>query len=73
LVKLADGRWARFEQCRVLNACASGPRLLAAVELGEHHQRLLIQAERAFEHYRARGIPVCMRLDANNVSFLAAL
>lgn len=42
LVKLGDGRWARYQQCEV-----SGPGLsiLVAVELDDRTQRLLDAAE----------------------------
>jgi hypothetical protein len=43
LVKLGDGRWARYQQCAV-----SGPgglAILVAVELDERTQRLLDAAE----------------------------
>ena len=46
LVKLGDGRWARFQQCPVVaDGGPSGLALLVAVELDERTQRLLDAAE----------------------------
>ena len=42
LVKLGDGRWARYQQCAVNGA---GLCILVAVELDERTQRLLDAAE----------------------------
>jgi len=42
LVKLGDGRWARYQQCAVNGA---GLSILVAVELDERTQRLLDAAE----------------------------
>jgi hypothetical protein len=42
LVKLGDGRWARFQQCEV---SGTGLSILVAVELDERTQRLLDAAE----------------------------
>ena len=46
LVKLGDGRWARYQQCPVVaEGHGSGLALLVAVELDERTQRLLDAAE----------------------------
>ena len=46
LVKLGDGRWARFQQCPVMaDSGQGGLALLVAVELDERTQRLLDAAE----------------------------
>ena len=46
LVKLGDGRWARYQQCPVVaDGRPSGLALLVAVELDERTQRLLDAAE----------------------------
>ena len=46
LVKLGDGRWARYQQCPVVSdGRPSGIALLVAVELDERTQRLLDAAE----------------------------
>ena len=42
LVKLGDGRWARYQQCEVNGA---GLSILVAVELDDRTQRLLDAAE----------------------------
>jgi hypothetical protein len=42
LVKLGDGRWARYQQCAV---SGTGLSILVAVELDERTQRLLDAAE----------------------------
>ncbi|HTS82980.1 MAG TPA: hypothetical protein VMH40_20450 [Myxococcaceae bacterium] len=43
LVKLGDGRWARYQQCEV--SSTGGLSILVAVELDERSQRLLDAAE----------------------------
>ena len=62
-MKLADGRWARFQRCRVLSQGVQAGTLLVAVELEERYQKLLASAEDSLESYRVRGIPVRLRLD----------
>ncbi|HVP63070.1 MAG TPA: hypothetical protein VMT11_21110 [Myxococcaceae bacterium] len=42
LVKLGDGRWARYQQCEV---SGTGLSILVAVELDDRTQRLLDAAE----------------------------
>ncbi|HZX43872.1 MAG TPA: hypothetical protein VFE93_18680 [Myxococcaceae bacterium] len=42
LVKLSDGRWARYQQCEV---SGTGLSILVAVELDDRTQRLLDAAE----------------------------
>jgi len=66
LVRLESGKWARFQRCVIANAGHQdgGPMaVLVAVELDEHYQDLLDAAENSLESYRARGIPVRIRLD----------
>ncbi len=66
LVKMDNGKWARFQRCVIANAGHqdSGPMtILVAVELDEHYQDLLNAAEDSLESYRERGIPVQIRLD----------
>lgn len=66
LVKMENGRWARFQRCVIANAGhqdADETTLLVAVELDEHYQDLLNAAETSLEQYRQRGIPVQIRLD----------
>ncbi len=65
LVKMADGRWARFRRCQVLGPLPDAPTVLVAVELEERYQRMLAAAEGSLETYRARGIPVRVHLDAD--------
>lgn len=66
LVKMENGRWARFSRCQVCNAGHQDTDeidLLVAVELEDRYQDLLRQAETSIEAYRAQGIPVSLRLD----------
>lgn len=66
LVKMENGRWARFQRCTIVNAGHQDldeMTLLVAVELDEHYQDLLNAAESSLESYRRRGIPVQIRLD----------
>ena len=66
LVKMENGRWARFQRCTIVNAGHQDPdpmTLLVAMELDEHYQDLLDAAETSLEGYRQRGIPVQIRLD----------
>ena len=68
LVKMANGRWARFQRCQVCRpgAEATGEKtmMLIAVELDEHYQRLLDEVADSLAEYRQRGIPVQAQLDA---------
>lgn len=66
LVKMENGRWARFSRCQVCNAGHQDTDemdILVAVELDERYQDLLREAEASIEAYRAKGIPVSLRLD----------
>lgn len=66
LVKMENGRWARFQRCVIANAGHQDPdemSMLVAVELDEHYQDLLNAAESSLEQYRRKGIPVQIRLD----------
>ena len=66
LVRMENGRWARFQRCVIANAGhqdADEMSVLVAVELDEHYQDLLNAAETSLEQYRQRGIPVHIRLD----------
>ena len=68
LVRMENGRWARFQRCVIANAGHQDndvTTLLVAVELDEHYQDLLEAAENSLEEYRRRGIPVQIRLDPN--------
>ena len=66
LVKMENGRWARFSRCQV---CTAGHQdtddldILVAVELEDRYQELLTAAETSIEAYRQKGIPVQVRLD----------
>ena len=66
LVKTENGRWARFQRCRIVDSerqdCDEYG-ILVAVELEERFQELLDAAERSIEPYRQRGIPVQVHLD----------
>jgi hypothetical protein len=66
LVKMENGRWARFRRCSIMNAGhpdGDEYSMLVAVELDEHYQDLLNAAEHSLESYRKRGIPVKINLD----------
>ena len=63
LVKLGDGRWARYQQCEI---SGTGLAILVAVELDERTQRMLDAAEfgTALELDEAREQP---RLEISDV------
>jgi len=68
LVKLGNGRWARFRQLPVYAGDVRGAlTLLTAVELDQHTQELLEAAEVSLDAYRQRGfsglveVPVATR------------
>lgn len=66
LVKMENGRWARFQRYSIVNAGhqdSEEQSVLVAVELDEHYQDLLNAAEDSLEGYRRRGIPVEVKLD----------
>jgi hypothetical protein len=57
LVKMANGRWARFTQLKISNAGhqdLDDTSILVAVELDVESQELLKQAEVSLEAYRRR-------------------
>ncbi|HYO56474.1 hypothetical protein [Archangium sp.] len=66
LVKMANGRWARFQRCQVYRPGvedAGETMMLIAVELDERYQLLLNEVADSLAHYRHRGIPVHAKLD----------
>ena len=66
LVKMENGRWARFQRCRVYRPGvedAGETMLLIAVELEERYQLLLEEAADSLAQYRFQGVPVQVRLD----------
>jgi hypothetical protein len=66
LVKMENGRWARFQRCQVYRPGvedAGETMLLIAVELEERYQRLLDGAADSLAEYRLQGVPVQVRLD----------
>jgi hypothetical protein len=66
LVKMENGRWAKFQRCTIVNAGHQDGdefSVLVAVELDEHYQQLLDAAEQSLESYRQRGLQVQVRLD----------
>jgi hypothetical protein len=71
LVKLGNGRWARFRQLPVYAGdVRAALTLLAAVELDQRSQELLEAAEVSLDAYRLRGFDMDVRLDADgNVRF----
>lgn len=68
LVKMENGRWARFQRCTVYRTGeqpeADKTMLLIAVELEERYQQLLDEVAGSLADYRHRGIPVQVRLEA---------
>ena len=59
LVKMENGRWARFTQCRISNAGhqeSDGVSILVAVELDDQAQELLRAAEDSLESQWLTGI-----------------
>jgi hypothetical protein len=65
LVKMQNGRWARFQRCQVYRPGvedAGSTMLLIAVELEERYQRLLDDAAESLARYRHQGIPVQAQL-----------
>lgn len=71
LVKLGNGRWARFHQLPVYAGDErAAVTLLAAVELDQKTQERLEAAEVSLDAYRLRGFEMDVRLDAEgNVRF----
>jgi hypothetical protein len=66
LVKMENGRWARFQACTICNAGhpdRDDLSILVAVELDEHYQELLNAAEDSLELYRQKGVAVQVKLD----------
>lgn len=66
LVKMENGRWARFQRCEIYRAGEQGAgktMLLIAVELEDTYQRLLDEVADSLAEYRQRGIAVEARLD----------
>ncbi len=66
LVKMENGRWARFQRCQVYRPGvedAGETMLLIAVELEERYQSLLDSVAESLAQYRHQGIPVQVQLD----------
>ena len=63
LVKLSNGRWARFQRCRVTDAGAYQPTVLVAVELDAKYQQMLDEVHG--ELLESKRAPVRMSLDPN--------
>ena len=67
LVKMENGRWAKFQRCTIVNAGHQDGEdeysVLVAVELDERYQDLLDAAEQSLDSYRQRGVQVQVRLD----------
>ena len=64
LVKMENGRWARYVRCRVNGTQADD--ILVAVELDDRYQELLDAAESSIEEYRSSGVPFSVRLDPDS-------
>ena len=74
LVRMENGRWARFQRCNIYNAGHQDldeMTLLVAVELDEHFQDLLNAAEDSLARYRETGIPVRVKIDPNGKGTLS--
>jgi hypothetical protein len=68
LVRMQNGRWARFQRCALYRSETSDQAevgVLVAVELGESYQQLLDAAENSLRGYRQKGIPVQLCLNWN--------
>jgi hypothetical protein len=66
LVRMQNGRWARFQRCAVYDgAVEDEAAVLVAVEMGDSYQQLLDAAENSLRRYRQQGIPVQLLLDWN--------
>lgn len=68
LVRMQNGRWARFQRCPVYDGERSrvdGISVLVAVELADSYQQLLDAAEDSLRDYRQQGISVQLLLDWN--------
>lgn len=68
LVRMQNGRWARFQRCPVYDTERSeqdGIAVLVAVELADSYQQLLDAAEDSLRGYRQKGIPVQLLLGWN--------
>lgn len=65
LVKMENGRWARFVRVSTSHGSPYSPssQILVAIELEERFQKLLSSAEASLDEYRRKGIPVKVRLD----------
>ncbi|WP_224366091.1 hypothetical protein [Hyalangium versicolor] len=66
LVKMENGRWARFQRCRVHRPGvedAGETMLLIAVELEDRYQRMLDAVADSLAQYRRQGIAVQVRMD----------
>lgn len=65
LVKMQDGRWARFQRCQLWQEDGRGEptMLLIAVELEDRHQELLDEVSASLAHYRQQGIAVQAEVD----------
>jgi hypothetical protein len=74
LVKLGDGRWARYQHCTVYGqGGAGGLSLLVAVELDERTQRMLDAAESAWSlDAEPSSRPALDRLEVGSVPEIAA-
>ncbi|RKH04622.1 hypothetical protein D7Y13_22015 [Corallococcus praedator] len=71
LVKMQNGRWARFQRCQVYRpgvTDAGETMLLIAVELEERYQQLLDDAADSLAEYRSQGVQVRLAPDAQGLS-----
>jgi hypothetical protein len=69
LVKMENGRWARFQRCRVYRPGVEGAgetMLLIAVELEARYQSMLDEVADSLAQYRHQGIPVQVRMDPDS-------
>lgn len=69
LVKLNNGRWARFQRCQVSGGDGYQASMLVAVELDARYQQMLDEAQG--ELLDGRRSPVRMSLDADGKGELA--
>jgi len=73
LVRMENGRWARFQRCPIYPAGSPDPdsTFLVAVELADSHQALLDVAQDSLARYREQGVGVQVRLDPNGKGTLS--
>lgn len=75
LVKLANGRWARFQHVSLVGAKLNpwDSALLVAVELDERYQKMLDEAARDLDFTERSQTPQKLRLEADGEGEFAVM